>query len=108
MTGLYLSCYSKSCRLGQISNSPCNTLYPVSYIGSLGASRENTPPYRSVSYPPNVSETGENKSPMRSASWTSEVPVMPPLSVNVNLGPDMSRFSLVLVDITFYFIFTTD
>lgn len=65
------------------------TMSKMAVAGSLGGSRENTPPYRSVSYPPNVSES-ENKSPVRSASWTSEVPVMPPLSVNVNLGPDMS------------------
>jgi hypothetical protein len=59
----------------------------MSYSGSLSASRENTPPYRSVSYnPPAGSDTG-NKPTVRSASWTSEAPVMPPLSVNVNLGP---------------------
>ncbi|XP_060572667.1 mitogen-activated protein kinase kinase kinase 7-like isoform X2 [Ruditapes philippinarum] len=60
---------------------------PTPNTGSLSASRENTPPYRSVSYnPPAGSDTG-NKPTVRSASWTSEAPVMPPLSVNVNLGP---------------------
>ncbi|WAR07726.1 M3K7-like protein [Mya arenaria] len=85
-----------------IQTSPPATIHHVStFPGSLNSgggsrettptphagSRENTPPYRSVSYNPPVSAE-QNKSAIRSASWTSEGPVMPPLSVNVNLGPD--------------------
>lgn len=59
----------------------------ICYLGSLSASRENTPPYRSVSYNPPGGNDAGNKPTVRSASWTSEAPIMPPLSVNVNLGP---------------------
>ena len=59
--------------------------------GSVGASRENTPPYRSISYPPPGPDTTSTKGPsVRSASWTSEIPIMPPLSVNV--GPEIGIF----------------
>ena len=54
------------------------------FSGSLGGSREATPPYRqSISYnPPSVAEA-INKPGVRSQSWSSEVPIMPPLSVEV-------------------------
>ncbi|XP_053397164.1 mitogen-activated protein kinase kinase kinase 7-like isoform X2 [Mercenaria mercenaria] len=70
-------------------NSASRETTPTPHQGNLGTSRENTPPYRSVSYnPPPGSEAG-NKPTVRSASWTSDATVMPPLSVNVNLGPAM-------------------
>lgn len=76
----HVSTYPGSMNSGSRENTP--TPYP----GSLGGSRENTPPYRSVSYnPPDA--TANNKPAMRSSSWTSEPSIMPPLSVNVNLGP---------------------
>lgn len=58
---------------------------PTPHSGSLGTSRENTPPYRSVSYNP-PSEMSTKPPSVRSTSWTSEVPVMP-LRVNVNFEP---------------------
>ena len=56
----------------------------ILFSGSLGGSREATPPYRqSISYnPPSVAEA-INKPGVRSQSWSSEVPIMPPLSVEV-------------------------
>lgn len=74
----------------------CTVLIGSVYDLTGSVSRENTPPYRSVSYnPPPGSEAG-NKQTVRSASWTSEVPIMPPLSVNVNLGPAMGQFYIVI------------
>ncbi|KAH3728036.1 hypothetical protein DPMN_053982 [Dreissena polymorpha] len=85
-----------------IQKSPPATIHHVStYPGNLhtgsrettpvphAGSRENTPPCRSVSYNPTpTTADSTNRAAGRSASWTSEVPIMPPLSVNVNLGPD--------------------
>ena len=61
--------------------------------GSLAGSREATPPYRqSISYnPPAVSENVPKPS-ARSASWTSELLVMPPLSVEVDQGNMMGIY----------------
>lgn len=76
---------------------------PTPHQGSLAGSREATPPYRqSISYnPPAVSENAPKPS-VRSASWTSEMPIMPPLSVEVDqgnmMGPNigMSNLSNIL------------
>lgn len=74
---------------------------PTPHQGSLSGSREATPPYRqSISYnPPGVTEN-VSKPSVRSASWTSEVPIMPPLSVEVdqsnmmNMGPSLGMANL--------------
>ncbi|KAL4233613.1 Mitogen-activated protein kinase kinase kinase 7 [Mactra antiquata] len=84
-----------------IQTTPPATIHHVStYPGSINTgSRETTPtphpglgsrestPIRSVSYNPPSNNDHTNKMNNRSASWTSDTTVMPPLSVNVNLGP---------------------